>query len=87
MNDSENDSSEYQGWKEEIRSEIEANEGHATPDPHELWDRAAYDARSAADWIDDMPVSEAEIRTAKGDVLSALVALEMAEERLEGSDV
>jgi hypothetical protein len=30
----------------------------------------------------DMPCAEQEIQTAKGDVLKALVALEMAEDRL-----
>lgn len=77
---------DYQNWKADIRQRIEANEGHETPDAQELWNRARFAAKGAASWIDDMPVSENEIETAKGDILKALVALEMAQERLNGGD-
>jgi hypothetical protein len=73
----------YESWKAQIRSELEAFEGEGPPDADELWSVAQYNARAASDWINDMPISENEIEAAKGDVLEALVALEMAEERLE----
>ena len=79
---------DYTSWKAQIRSELEAFEGEGPPDADELWSVAQYKSRAASDWISDMPVSEHEIEAAKGDVLEALVALEMAEERLnqEGSE-
>ena len=76
----------YHDWKADIRTEIEANEGHEAPDADDLWYRARDSARGASGWIDGMPVSESEIRTAKGDILEALVALELAEERLQEGD-
>lgn len=76
----------YADWKAQIRSELEAFEGHGPPDVEELWHVAGHEAEGAASWIGDMPVSEDEIETAKGDLLKALVALEMAEERLEGGN-
>ena len=75
--------SDYESTKESIRAEFDANEGHPAPDAEELWSRAKYHSEGAASWIGDMPVTENEIATAKDDVLRALVALEMAEERLE----
>lgn len=74
--------SDYDNLKQNIRSRIEANEGDPRPSAEELWHRASLDARSAAGWIDDMPVSEHEVQTVKSDLLKALVALEMAEESL-----
>ena len=78
--------SDYETQIERRQVEIEANEGHAPPKVDELWDRAAYEARGAASWIDDMPVSETEIQTAKDDLVMALAHLELAEERLADTD-
>lgn len=80
------DTERYSSWKSEIRAELEAYEGHGPPSAEELWHLAEYEASGVVSWISDMPVSEQEIQTAKGDVLKALVALEMAEERLNGGD-
>jgi hypothetical protein len=77
---------EYQQWKAQIRNEIEANEGHDNPTAEELWHRAGVEARTAAGWVDDVPLSMSEIKMAKGDLLTALVALEMAEDRLESEN-
>lgn len=72
----------YADWKNQIRSELEAFEGEGPPSIDQLWSVAQYEAESAASWIHDMRCTEQEIQTAKGDVLKALVALEMAEDRL-----
>lgn len=76
------ESTEYASWKSEIRSELEAFEGEGPPSIDELWLVAQHEAESAASWMHDMPCTEQEIQTAKGDVLKALVALEIAEDRL-----
>lgn len=86
MTDDNSSTETYRDWKADIRRRIEANEGHESPDAEELWNRAGYAAEGASEWIRDMPLTENEIRAAKGDVLNALVALEMAEERLEEHD-
>jgi len=75
----------YTTQKENLRSELEAFEGHGPPTVEELWSTAGHEARGAASWIEDMPVDKNEIETAKSDLLKALVALEMAEERV-GAD-
>lgn len=72
---------DYESWKAQIRSEIEAWEGEGPPDDTELWDWVAFEGESVAGWVRDMPASEQSIQTAKEDVLQALVALEMLEER------
>jgi hypothetical protein len=72
----------YTDWKSQIRSELEAFEGHGPPSIDELWNVAGYEAEGVSGWIDEMPPTQQEIQTAKGDLLKALVALEMAEERL-----
>lgn len=82
----EGDSGRYSSWKSDIRSELDAMEGEGPPTADQLWNVAAYQSRSASDWIEDMPLTEDAIETARGDVLEALVALEMAEERMEGDD-
>jgi len=73
----------YTGWKSQIRSELEAFEGEGPPSVDQLWSVAQHESESAASWMHDMPCAEQEIQTAKGDVLKALVALEMAEDRLK----
>lgn len=73
----------YESWKDNIRQRLEAFEGEGPPDAETLWHVAGHEAIGAANWIGDMPVSQGEIETAKQDILTALVALEMAEERLE----
>jgi len=73
---------QYASWKEQIRSELEAFGGEGPPSIDDLWLVAQHESESAASWMHDMPCTEQEIETAKGDVLKALVALEMAEERL-----
>ena len=79
-------SDRYESWREEIRSELEAFEGEGPPSVDQLWNVARHESGSAASWIADMPCTEQEVQTAKGDVLKALVALEMAEKRLNGGD-
>jgi hypothetical protein len=74
--------SEYESEKQQYRQELEAFEGEGPPGPKQLWDVARLEASSASNWIEDMECTEREIQTAKGDILKALVALEMAEERL-----
>jgi len=76
------ESERYDDWKSQIRSELEAFEGEGPPSIEDLWSVAQHESESAASWIHDMPCTEQEIQTAKGDVLKALVALEMAEDRL-----
>ena len=76
------DTERYADWKGQIRSELEAFEGEGPPSIDQLWSVARHESESAASWIHDMPCTEQEIQTAKGDVLKALVALEMAEDRL-----
>ncbi|ELY91454.1 hypothetical protein [Natrialba taiwanensis] len=78
----EKETKQYDDWKSQIRSELEAFEGEGPPSIDELWSVAQNESESAASWIHDMPCTEQEIKTAKGDVLKALVALEMAEDRL-----
>jgi TPR repeat protein len=75
--------SDYESQKSQYRSELEAYEGEGPANANQLWYVARAEAQSAADWIEDMPVTESEIQTAKGDVLKALVALEMAEELID----
>jgi len=75
--------SDYESEKSQYRSELEAYEGEGPLTPRQLWDVARIVSMSASNWIEDMPCTENEIQTAKGDLLKALVALEMAEERLE----
>ncbi len=72
----------YASRKENLRSELEAFEGHGPPTAEDLWSTAGHEARGAASWVEDMPLTETEIETAKSDLLKALVALEMAEERV-----
>jgi len=72
----------YASWKSEIQSELEAFEGEGPPSIDQLWSVAQHQSESAASWIHDMPCTEQEIQRAKGDVLKALVAIEMAEDRL-----
>jgi hypothetical protein len=78
------DTDRYADWKSQIRSELEAFEGEGPPTVDELWHVARYESESAASWIADMPATKQEIETVKDDLLRALVALEMAEERLNG---
>jgi hypothetical protein len=73
---------DYDSWKAQIRSEIEAWEGDGPPSNDELWDWVAFEGDSVSGWVRDMPATKQSIRTAKGDVLQALVALEMLEERV-----
>jgi len=72
----------YNDWKSQIRSELEAFEGEGPPSVKELWSVAQHESESAASLINDMPCTEQEVQTAKGDVLKALVVLEMVEEEL-----
>jgi len=74
--------SDYESQKRQYRQELEAFEGDGPPGARQLWDVARIEASSASNWIEDMECTEREIQTAKGDILKALVALEMAEERL-----
>jgi len=73
----------YADWKAQLRSELQAYEGEGPPSIDQLWSVAQHESESAASWIHGMPCTEQEIQTAKGDVLKALVALEMAENRLK----
>lgn len=79
-------SERYADWKSQIRSELEAMEGEGPPSTDDLWGLAGYEAHGAGAWIDDMPVTEDSIKTAKGDILKSLTALEMAEELLGSTD-
>lgn len=51
-----------------------------------LWTLAQQRSQSASDTISETGISKQEIDEVKGDVLAALVALEMAEERLDQND-
>jgi hypothetical protein len=78
---------DYSTWKQQIRSEIEANEGERPPTQEQLWRIAGRASESAAEWIGDMPATDETVQTATGDVLTSLVALEMVEEtELETDD-
>ena len=79
-------SGRYASWKSQLREELEAFEGECPPSIDELWHVARYESETAASWIADMPATQQEIETVKGDVLKALVALEMAEDRLNEVD-
>lgn len=76
----------YERQKANIRSRLEAYEGEGPPSVLQLWHSAEYDASGCGGWIEDMPPIKEAIEAAKGDILKALVALEMAEERLEDSE-
>ena len=80
------DSGRYASWKSQLREELEAFEGEGPPTIEQLWHVARYESETAASWIADMPATQQEIETVKGDVLKALVALEMAEDRLNEVD-
>lgn len=75
---------DYTDLKNELRSEIEEVRDERPRDSDALWGFAYRNARWAYDWmIEIRPPSEQDIQDAKRRVLKALVALEMAEERLE----